>query len=101
MPCDLSTQEEMTAAGMLDEEIKLLEKEIKAARLTAERTGITEKKPMIQIIADMEKAELNAREIAHDRFHNRMANEAKTFFDQLKLSLHMQKAKVKSEVGSD
>ena len=101
MPCDMSSVEEMTAAGMLDEEIKQLQVEVTLARAKAERAGLTENKPMIEIVQDMEKAELDCREVAHDRVHRRMADEATTFFDSLKLSLHLARAKEKVAVNNE
>jgi len=94
----MTSEEEMTAAGMLEEEIRLLEREIAVARAKAEQVGFNTGQPMIEVLEAMEKAELDAREIAHDRFHNRMLAESKTFFDSLKLAMHMAKAKEKAEV---
>lgn len=89
MPCDMQqSREELTAIGMLDEEITLMEKRIERARMVAEERGLENGKPLIEIANDIEKAERDEREIAHDRFHRRIVDESKTFFDSLKNSLH-------------
>lgn len=77
------TKEEMAEKGISHEEIELLELEIKLARekakIDAYDAGMT-KAEQEQL---MDLAELDARRIAHDRHHRKMADEERQFFAQL------------------
>lgn len=72
MPCTSVSYEEMAEAGLTDDEIELLKKEVELARAVAQaeafRDGLSQKQQQRNI----EQAETDARAVAHDRFHAKL-----------------------------
>lgn len=72
MPCTSVSYEAMAEAGLTDDEIELLKKEVELARAVAQaeayRDGLSQKQQQ----RNMDSAEADVRAVAHDRFHAKL-----------------------------
>lgn len=92
MSCDSETREEMAAMGMTTEELDLMELQVNLAQEKAKALAYSTRMTKYQQDAIMEAAAQREREIAHDRFHRRQADESKAFFSATaKVAAHADK----------